>query len=233
MKVEILYPDLINLYGETGNIKLLKSIFKDQCLETSINEMPKFITQPIDLIYIGASSEQNQLLVLQELLKYRAQFKEYIENDGLVFASGNGLELFGKYIKFNDCVYQALDIFNYYTISSYEKRYNSAILGVDQDGLEIVAFKTTFSQLYDIPTSACLFKVLKGLGNNIDQKYDGFVYKSFYGTNTIGPFLVMNPLFLVKLLQLKNCHLEIKHLDLMIKAYKQRLMEFKDPKTKL
>ena len=107
-----LYYDLMNLYGEIGNIKALKyslenSGVKVQIDNLTINDNIDF--NKYDILYIGMGTEDNQILVLNDILKYKEEIKEYIENNKFILATGNSIELFGKTIN----KIHALNIFEY------------------------------------------------------------------------------------------------------------------------
>ena len=77
-----LYYDLMNLYGESGNIKAIEYYLTQQNIKTNI--IQKSINDNIelgniDLIYIGCATETNQLIALNHLKQYKEELKEYIE----------------------------------------------------------------------------------------------------------------------------------------------------------
>ena len=71
MRVEVLFPEIANLYGELGNIRYLeKSVTDIYVKETSVNEKPAFLDsneERFDLVYMGTMSESSQLLVMEKL----------------------------------------------------------------------------------------------------------------------------------------------------------------------
>ena len=76
MKITILYLyyDILNLYGESGNVKALKKYLESLQVDVHI----KFSTlndeinlKDVDMIYIGMGSDNNQLLALKHLKKYK------------------------------------------------------------------------------------------------------------------------------------------------------------------
>lgn len=232
MKVEVLFPDLINLYGELGNAKLLKMIFKDDCYFTNYSDEPKFNKEDIDLIYLGPCSESRQLIVLKKLLIYKDRLKELVEKGCIFICVGNGGDYFGSYILDDQKnKIPCLGFFNYHTEINTSKRHNCFFLGKDDDGLEYVGFKSQFGLIYDVKDEDIWLTKIRGSGNNEKQENEGFKYKNFFLTNLIGPFLIMNPHFVKKVLELKNYNFELDIYDDMVKAYKQRVEEFKDPKT--
>ena len=123
MEINILhlYYDLLNLYGENGNIKALKKHLEEMGVRVNIefltiNDVIDF--SRYDFVYIGAGTEKSQKLVLKHLLKYKKDIKNYIESNKFFLATGNSLELFGKFIKTKDTTYKCLNIFDY---ESYEE----------------------------------------------------------------------------------------------------------------
>ena len=77
-----LYYDLMNLYGELGNIKALAQNFALQNLEVEVINVT--INEPInfkdyDFIYIGSGTEEMRDLVLQDLLNYQEELKTILK----------------------------------------------------------------------------------------------------------------------------------------------------------
>lgn len=195
-----LYYDLMNLYGENGNIKALIYSLKEQNIKVvvdrlSIGDDIDFIKY--DLVYIGCGTETNELIVLKDILKYKKELKEYIENNKFILATGNSFELFGKNIEDN----KALNIFD------YESYYLDKRVVKDYIKDDILAFQNRGSRIE----------------NNTNPLFDeeiGFNYKNFYGTYLIGPILVRSPEFnkalITKLVKSKNKNFKFKTFDLKL-----------------
>ena len=72
MKVEVLFPEICNLYGELENIKYLKkSCPHIEVIETAINDRPLLVSETPDLIYMGTMTESSQQLAIRQLSGYR------------------------------------------------------------------------------------------------------------------------------------------------------------------
>ena len=194
-----LYYDLMNLYGEYGNIIALRDAFKLQGIEVNIDK--KSIGDTIDfmkydIVYIGEGSEYNQELVRQDLLKYKAELNAYIESYKILIATGNSYELFGDKIDKKE----ALGIFHFksfyksITTDVGDRIVNEEIMDTDFLGSPVVGFVNRNS-VNDIK-DGYLFKVRKGYGNDIKDKFEGIHYKNFYGTYLLGPLLIKNPYLL-------------------------------------
>ena len=80
MQIEILYPEISNLYGDSANAMYLKKTLKNATfIETKLNQKPKFLDNKIDLVYIGSCSEKDQEIAISKLLKYKDQIKSKID----------------------------------------------------------------------------------------------------------------------------------------------------------
>ena len=217
-----LYYDLLNLYGESGNIKILKKYFDEQGIKTKIH----FVTlndeinlNNIDIVYIGNGTSHNQELALKHLLKYKKEINNYIENNGLFISTGNSLELFGTKI---DNI-KALNIFEFISTNEDFRIVDEVIFKSDLIKDYIIGFQNQerVIQINDYH----LFKVIKGTGDYPKCNFEGIKYKNFYGTHLIGPLLVRNPKLLEyicnKLIKEKNSKFKINknNLNFQNKAY--------------
>lgn len=223
MKITIayLYYDFLNLYGESGNISILKNILNSLNVKTNIKYLSlndELSFDDYDLVYIGAGTEDNQVMALKHLLKYKKDIKTYIENHKFFLATGNSIDLFGKFFEIDNNKIEALNIFDY-------ECFNQKIRFVDEG-----IFKASFCKNYILgfQNQNCimrnndnpLFKVFKGIGSYPGSDYEGIHYKNFYGTYLIGPILVRNPHFLTyfvkELLTSINPKFKMKKLDLKL-----------------
>ena len=120
IKIAHLYYDLMNLYGENGNIRALKKFIERQDIKCEIHFLTigdKIDFSKYDVFYIGMGTEKSELLVLEDILKYKDDINEAIKKNKHFLMTGNSLELFGSYIIDNDKTkYECLNIFPYYSI---------------------------------------------------------------------------------------------------------------------
>ena len=186
IKILHLYYDIMNLYGEYGNIKVLEKHLIDQGVNTFVDK--KSIGDEIDFssydfIYIGAGTENNQLYVLEDLKKRKESLKEYIENGRYALFTGNSYELLGK--KVNDT--EALNLFDFESKITDERITSDVICTCDLIDSKIIGFINNMSTISN--NDKPLFNVLKG-GNT---KEEGIKYKNTFGTHLIGPILFRNP----------------------------------------
>lgn len=198
IKIGYLYYDLLNLYGENGNIKVLEKQIRDQGAEVSIDLLTidnDLDLKKYDFLYIGAGTENNQRIALSHLLAYRDEVKEYIENGGFMLSTGNSIELFGRSIsEIKGGRIETLGIFDFETLVSNIRLIGEAVFRLEGFEELFVGFQNQYGVMKDITNP--LFQVIEGFGSSPDNKVEGIRYKNFYGSYLIGPILVRNPHFL-------------------------------------
>lgn len=233
MKIEILYPEICNLYGDSANAMYLeKSLPKAKFYHTNINDVPKFIDEnnKIDMVYMGCTTEDFQKLIIEKLTPYKEKIEKYIDNDKIFLATGNSFEVFGKYIESEDEKVDCLNIFDFYTKLDINHRHNSLFIGEFKNS-KIVGFKSQFSHSFTGDENYDFIKVDRGVGLNKDLSYEGIRKNNFYGTYLLGPILPTNPFFTKYLFKLLGTDAEPKFMDAAMDAYEFRVKEISDPKT--
>ena len=229
MKIEMLYPEVCNLFGDISNIKYLKKCLPDaEIIKTEINSEPAFVTQDIDMIYMGPMPENIQEVAIRKLRPYKEKIEELIKKNVVFLVTGNAVELFGKYIENEDgSRIEALSIFDIYAERDMMHRHNSIFLGKYED-IEIVGFKSQFTMTYGDNENNYFVEAEKGIGLNKESKLEGIKQNNFIGTYLIGPILILNPLFTKKLIQMLGVEKPtIAFEKETMEAYEQRLEEFK------
>lgn len=225
IKVLHLYYDLLNLYGEQGNILALKRAFKNQNVEIEVDYLSvqdKIDFKKYDLVYLGSGSTENLLIALEDIKRHKKELKKYIESKKVLLATGNSYLLFGQKINNLD----ALGIFDYYAASS-EKMAQESLMELYQEK-DIIGFQNREFVVNNKRNH--LFKVKEGLCDNLKSEYEGYHEYNFYGTFVIGPLLIRNPHFtnkLVKEIMEKNNLIYHESEDkILVDAYNQYIKNF-------
>ena len=230
MKREILYPEVASLYGDGGNIMLLKQCCNDAAFkETGLEEVPWFVSEDVDFIYIGSMSEPKQLLVRERLSPYKERIRELIEKGTVFLVTGNAMELFGQYIQDKKEKINMLGIFDYHARRDLDKRINYIVLSQFEE-LPVVAVKSQFSQIHGLEDHHFM-KMIKGLGDNEKSEFEGIHYRNFFATYCLGPVLVYNPLLTKYLLQLCGQEGNVVFEKELMETYKERLGKYRHPDT--
>ena len=228
MKIEILFSEIANLFGDMANVRYLeKCLPKATFIYTSLNDEPKFINEDIDLIYMGPMSENSQELVINKLSKYKNKIRKAIKDNKKFLITGNAIEIFGNYIENEDGTkVEGLGLYNIYSKRNMMGRYNSIELGKFEN-LEIVGFKSSFTEIFG--EAPKFLDIIRGYGNSKDSNVEGIHDHNFIATTLLGPILITNPYFTKYLLNKDKILFE----EDLINAYNKRLEEFKDPKRSL
>lgn len=187
MTIAYLYHDLLNLYGDVGNIMALKYHLEEQKIDVTIKYLSvndKKYFNKYDLIYIGSGTDKNLLIALEDLKNYKNDIKKYIDSNKFILATGNSFELFGKYIRIKSNVIKTLNIFNYFVEYDYDLKDRI---------VKDVNYKCNL-----INKNIIGFENHPGYLNSKEEHLfedEGVKKNNFYGSYVIGPLLVRNPEF--------------------------------------
>lgn len=190
-----LYPDLLNLYGDRGNIACMmqRCIWRGIEAETKeFNLGDKIDFSEVDIVLLGGGSDREQMIVCQKLQEIQSDFKEYVEDGGDGHRSMWRLSLLGKYYKTEEGVIQGLDLVDLYTEQGEGRLIDNIVLQSDLVSMPVVGFENHGGRTY-INGNKPFGKVLYGSGNDGESGYEGVVYKNVIGTYLHGPLLPKNP----------------------------------------
>ena len=197
MKITIghLYPDLLNLYGDRGNIACLmqRCIWRGieaDTIEFNTGDVIDF--SKLDIVLLGGGSDREQAIVCKNLLEIQSQFKEYVEDDGVVIAVCGGYQLLGKYYKTDDGMIEGLNLVDIYTEQEEGRLIDNIVLESPLADMPVVGFENHGGRTY-INGNQPFGKVLYGSGNDGKSGYEGVIYKNVIGTYLHGPLLPKNP----------------------------------------
>lgn len=234
IRIAHLYYDLMNLYGDNGNIKAIKYQLENQGIKTIID----FLTvgdsidfDKYDLIYIGPGTYDNQKIVLKDLIKYQKNIMKFIDDNKFIIATGNALEFFGKNIKpLNGKKTKALNIFEFESEEIDLRLVGETVATCNSLKKEVIGFQNQNSIITKLKNP--WFKLTKGIGSNVNSNIEGINYKNFYGTYMIGPILVRNSelleLICKKLVLQKNKDFKFKSFNVTLenKAYNEYIKNY-------
>ncbi|NLP27148.1 MAG: hypothetical protein GX365_07365 [Clostridiales bacterium] len=234
MKIEILFPEFCNLFGDIGNIKYLKECLpNEQFIETSFQSEPAFVSENIDFIYMGAMTERIQEKVISKLMRHKLRIIDLIEGGTVFLFTGNAIEIVGSYIEDSGRRIECINIFDFYAKRNMMSRYNSLVLGKFKD-IDIVGFKTQFTMAYGNNEDNHFIKTCRGIGFNDNCSFEGIVKNNFFGTYLVAPILVLNPLFTKHLFKKMGIESpKIAFEDEVMEAYYKRLEDFRNPKIRI
>lgn len=205
-----LYPDLMNVYGDRGNIICLSKRLEWRGIRVKVNYLNLGFGEEqlasCDLLMMGGAQDRQQSIVNKDLLRIKSSLSRKIE-DGIpgLFVCG-GFQFLGKYYKEADgTVVEGLGIFDLYTENLNDKPRLIGDIAIKPliDGIEnpIIGFENHGGRTILGDKIKPFGKVLKGHGNN-DDGFEGAIYRNSFGTYLHGPILPKNPEFTDHLLKL-------------------------------
>lgn len=203
-----IYPDLLNLYGDTGNILCMKKRLEWRGIDCEVTGMSVGDTlhaKDHDLFFIGGGQDFEQKVLLEDAEKNkRSEIKNAIEDEKVFLAICGGYQILGQYYK--DYEGRQLDFMqciNIYTIAKNDDRMIGNVLFTCDDlgGETIVGFENHAGRTYLGDGVRPIGKVLSGYGNNGEDGTEGAIYKNVYCSYSHGPMLPKNPDFCDLLLE--------------------------------
>ena len=234
MKIEVLFPEVANLYGDLQNAEYLRrSCAGIEIVETTLKDTPHFLSEEIALVCMGSITEEGQRLARDVLLPHKDAIRARIEAGQLFLITGNALDVFGEDIFVTDdkSTEPMLGIFPLHAKYRMMNRCNALYLGKFGDDMDIVGFKSLFGLVYG--EAEPLFTTVRGYGRNKeDPAPEGIRSHRFFATHLTGPLLILNPplaKFILAEMGVKEPRLAFE--DEAMELYRQRVQEFGDPNT--
>ena len=197
IRIIYLYHDLMNLYGDNGNIRVLERYLKDQGCEVSMDRRSlndSFDLRDYDFIYCGCGTERNRNEALKDLLKHSNELKEAYADNKVILFTGNSWQMLGKsLLTADDQKLDGIGLFDFSVKEQSKKRYTGDVLGRCDMFAEIfVGFINRCSQVEGLDDP--FIRIEKVIGN-IPDKSDSIHSRNLFGISLNGPVLVKNPHF--------------------------------------
>lgn len=198
-KILYLYPDLLDLYGDSGNIEVLKYRLEKRGIKCQVDTYSILEDKPnfsdYNLIFMGGGADREQSILADDLAKCKDDIIKAINDGVFVLLICGGFQLFGKYYKDADGeIIDGLGIFDYYTVSGGKRNRNIGNIiiesNIDGEDYKIIGFENHGGITYDINSS--FGKILYKNPNNT-YDFEGFMLENVIGTYLHGPLLSKNP----------------------------------------
>lgn len=202
MKLYHIFPDLMNLYGDYGNLVVLQKALEDAGQETEVVKLqPGQETDFADaaFLYMGPGTEPARNAALEHLRPLKdALANAILTHQVPALFTGNAWFLLGQSLTLSGGeTLEGLGLFGYTTKESQNRYTGDAIAAPGAEGLPsqpAVGFLNRCDTVQNIETP--LFSLEMGKGNDGQAPAEGFVQGAFHATHLIGPLLVKNPHFL-------------------------------------
>lgn len=202
-----LYPDLLNSYGDLGNILTLKH--RAEARNIKVNIMNVSLNEPFDkdiydITLFGGGQDFEQSIVSKDLNDTkRDQIKDYIEEGKVLIAICGGYQLLGKYYATPEGEkLPGLNILDLYTEAGSTRFIGNTVILNEDSNETYVGFENHSGRTYLGEGLKPMGKCITGYGNNGSDGYEGCIYKNTYATYFHGCLLSKNPELADKLISL-------------------------------
>ena len=223
IKILYLYPDMLELYGDYGNIQVLKYRIESRGYKAIIDRYSIGDTAPnfndYDIVFAGGGADNEQSILAEDLVKYKDNIKDAVKNGVFFLLICGAYQLFGKYYKgVEGNIIPGLEVFDYYTVANPDRKKRcigniviDATLDANinikkstnsnddsSDNIENLNLKTKVIGFENhggqtFDISNSFGNVLFGNGNKFGDSEEGFFENNVIATYLHGPLLSKNP----------------------------------------
>ncbi|KKS65349.1 glutamine amidotransferase [Candidatus Daviesbacteria bacterium RIFCSPLOWO2_01_FULL_43_38] len=227
-----LYPELMNIYGDMGNIIALQKRAEWRGIEVVIKKFSienKLKQGKVDLFFFGGGQDQAQELVAGDLVASSKGkiIKKEVEKGVPLLAICGGYQLLGEYYQpHNATKLTGIGVFPAYTVAGDNRMIGNIVVqsswftvhGQEETSMNnelpakhtmnyLVGFENHSGKTFLKEGAQPLGQVVKGFGNNGEDQTEGCIYKNAVGSYMHGSLLPKNPgladWLLTKALELK------------------------------
>lgn len=196
LRVMHLYPELLNLYGDSGNILVLRRRMewrgiRPEVVEVHVGETPSFVGA--DIVFVGGGSDREQRIVCEKLLACRAELASFVEDGGVLAAVCGGYQLLGHSYLMGDEKVPGLALVDLYTDRGTPRLIGNIAVESRISPQPIVGYENHGGRTHLGAGVEPMGRVLYGHGNDGVSGEEGCLYKNVVGTYVHGPLLPKNP----------------------------------------
>lgn len=198
-----LYPDLLNLYGDRGNIITMVKRGKWRGIDVHVSYLSlgdHFHPKAYDIVFLGGGQDYEQEIIQEDVISLKGPYlKEAIESGRVFLTICGGYQLLGRYYRtWEGKDIQFLGALNLWTVGGENRMIGNTLYECDflkTDGRDgrLVGFENHSGRTYLGEGVKPLGRVLRGSGNNGEDGFEGAIYKNVFCTYSHGSLLPKNP----------------------------------------
>lgn len=194
-------PDLLNLYGDGGNVRILEQRLRWRGIPVEVRRVPYGGTvdfSQVDLVFMGGGPDREQKLASEQLLTLRDDLAAYVEGGGPLLAICGGYQILGRQWLWGDELVPGLGLIDMETRrpgTSADRLIDNMVLESPLAAHPVVGYENHAGRTYLGAGVEGFGRVVSscGHGNNDDDRVEGARYKNVVGTYSHGPLLSKNP----------------------------------------
>jgi lipid II isoglutaminyl synthase (glutamine-hydrolysing) len=197
-----LYPELMNVYGDRGNILTLVRRCEWRGIDARVEPVSLGDTVDpgaIDLLFFGGGQDREQEVVAPDLVTIKAEpLREAAEDHAVMLLVCGGYQLMGRSFRTHTGgEIPGIGVLDAWTVAGDRRAIGNSVIRCDWDAEQrsLVGFENHSGRTYLGPACGPLGTVLVGSGNNGEDRREGAVYKNVFGCYLHGSLLPKNPWF--------------------------------------
>ena len=199
LKLVHLYPLFLNIYGDIGNVKVLKNRCEWRGIDLEIEQVniDDKLESGTDIYFIGGGQDRQQVEVSLEMQKNKSFFVDEYNNDSVFLGICGGYQLMGQYYQPHDAKrLDGIGILDAYTVAGSTRFIGNVSAKMDYlTPNTLVGFENHSGLTYLNGETKPIAEVVVGNGNNGQDRTEGARSKNAFGTYLHGSFLPKNPHF--------------------------------------
>jgi hypothetical protein len=191
-----MYPELLNLYGDSGNVLVMRKRLTWRGLGCEVREFhvgDRLSLSGVDFVLIGGGSDREQRIVCDRLLEARQELVSFVEDGGVLLAVCGGYQLLGHSYLMGDEEVPGLSLVDLYTDRGSPRLIGNIAVQSRISKQPIVGFENHGGRTHLGAGVEPMGSVLFGHGNDGESGEEGCLYRNVVGTYVHGPLLPKNP----------------------------------------
>lgn len=195
-----LYPDLLNLYGDRGNLQALlrRAVLRGiDCRIEPVTIGEHFDPDRYDLVFLGGGQDAEQNILREDFVSLKGEAVKYaVEADKVFLCICGGYQMMGtEYIEHDGTHLECLGAINVRTVGKKIRYIGDTVYETEliPDKPLLYGFENHSGRTYLGDGVKPLAKVVSGAGNNGEDQTEGAIYRNVYCTYSHGSFLPKNP----------------------------------------
>ena len=192
-----LFPELLNLYGDGGNVIALTRRLQWRGLPVEVREIgmgDAMDFSQADIVFIGGGADREQMIVKDAMVARKSELSAYVADGGVLLAVCGGYQFLGHSYAMDDVVVEGLGVIDMETVRGEGRLIGDAVIQSDICDAPIVGFENHGGRTTLGSDAKPLGRVLgKTFGNNGEDGFEGVHQGNLIGTYLHGPLLPKNP----------------------------------------
>ena len=207
LRLAHLYPDVMNIYGDRGNVIALRYRCEARGIGFELSEVnvsDPFDPAQFDLVLMGGGQDREQRHIADDLVERGPSLKAAIDDGLAALAVCGGFQMFGhRYVDHEGGIIPGIGVFDLETRHPgplADRCIGDVVLATESG--EVVGFENHGGRTYLAPGQPAFGTVKRGFGNNAEDGQEGARYKNAFGTYLHGSLLPKNPALADELIRL-------------------------------